>query len=70
MASSSVELLYEKTHDWVVIVVEDGSESRKSFKIEQHARSFADGQRVRLGLPPVNEPIFKRLKDGGGTLTQ
>ena len=69
MASNSIELFHEN-EEWVVVVIEDGSETRRTFKIEQHARSFADGQRVRLGLPPNHEPVFKRLKDGGSALLQ
>jgi len=69
MASNSIEL-FQENEDWVVVVMEDSSETRRTFRVEQHARSFADGQRVRLGLPPVNEPLFKSLKDADGALIQ
>ena len=36
--------------EWVVQVFEDGEFSERSFKVERHAESFADGQRTRLKL--------------------
>ncbi|MCJ8052330.1 hypothetical protein GB928_000845 [Shinella curvata] len=36
--------------DWIVVVVEDGEELHRSFKIQSHAQNWSDGQRIRLGL--------------------
>lgn len=35
---------------WVVTIVESGDSSEREFEIEAFARSYADGQRYRLGL--------------------
>lgn len=44
---------------WVVVIVENETENRRTFEIEQHARSFADGQRIRLGLPPLEHRLIR-----------
>ncbi|MGV3551126.1 hypothetical protein [Rhizobium sp.] len=36
---------------WVVTILENFDTSVHDFEIESFARSFADGQRFRLGLP-------------------
>ena len=38
---------------WVVHVTVDGIATQRSFDLEEHAKSFAAGQRMRLRLPPV-----------------
>ena len=35
---------------WNVTIIEAGDKAVKTFSHEPYARSFADGQRVRLGL--------------------
>lgn len=39
--------------EWVAQVLEDGSVDERRFVLEAHARSYAVGQRIRLGLPPT-----------------
>lgn len=39
--------------EWIVVVVEDGEELHRSFKIHSHAQSWSDGQSIRLGLPTI-----------------
>ncbi|WP_439618718.1 hypothetical protein [Shinella sp.] len=34
---------------WVVVLIEDGTEIRKEFDIQQHALNWLEGQRMRLG---------------------
>jgi hypothetical protein len=36
---------------WAVQIVEDGEVTQRLFEEEEFARSFAAGQRLRLGLP-------------------
>ncbi|MBO9628455.1 hypothetical protein D0Y60_02210 [Shinella sp. WSJ-2] len=50
MQPNSVTLICDKD-DWIVIVMENGEELQRSFKMQAHAQSWCDGQRVRLGLP-------------------
>jgi hypothetical protein len=38
---------------WVVHFTVDGNTTQRSFGLEEHAKNFAAGQRVRLGLPGV-----------------
>ena len=49
MQPNSVTLSVDND-DWIVVVVEDGEELHRSFKIHNHAQSWSDGQRIRLGL--------------------
>ncbi|RYD75359.1 MAG: hypothetical protein EOP84_18420 [Verrucomicrobiaceae bacterium] len=35
---------------YVVVVIEDGEVAERTFILEAHAASYADGQRIRLGL--------------------
>ena len=46
---------------WIVEVVDNGQLHERAFMLEAHASSYADGQRLRLGLyqglPPVD--LFK-----------
>ncbi len=46
--SNSVEILARDGH-WVVRVSEESGVSEIAFEIEEHARSFAAGQAIRLG---------------------
>lgn len=50
-------LVMMRDERWVVRVIEDGREYENVFLLEAHASSYADGQRMRLGLfqglPPV-----------------
>ncbi len=62
--------LFDENDKWVVLIVEDGEETRHSFDIEQHAHSFADGQRIRLGLPPLGQHVSNARLNGGGALSQ
>lgn len=36
---------------WAVQVAENGEVIQRLFEIEEYARNFAEGQRLRLGLP-------------------
>lgn len=47
----SVEIT-ECLGEWFVRVVRNGKASISSFENECYARSFADGQRIGLGLSP------------------
>jgi len=38
---------------WVVTIIEPDGNSKREFAVEAFARSFADGQRYRLGLAPA-----------------
>jgi hypothetical protein len=49
-AAVAVELL---DGQWVVHYMVDGKVMHRSFGLEEHAKNFAAGQRVRLGLPRV-----------------
>ena len=49
MQPNSVTLIPD-TDEWIVVVVEDGEELQRSFKIQSHAQSWSDGQSIRLGL--------------------
>ncbi len=40
----------ERGGEWHVVVLEDGDENVRVFEVEQHALSYAEGQKVRLGL--------------------
>ena len=35
---------------WIVRITENGDVFERDFEMEVHASSFADGQRIRLGL--------------------
>jgi hypothetical protein len=39
---------------WAVQIVENGETIQRLFEEEQFARNFAAGQRLRLGLLPMN----------------
>ena len=39
---------------WTVQIVENGEVDAHDFLMEKHARSFAAGQRSRLGLPQLD----------------
>jgi len=39
---------------WAVQIVDSGEITQRLFEEEQFARNFAAGQRVRLGLPPMD----------------
>jgi len=41
--------------EWFVRIVQNGCEHVASFEIEAYARAYAEGQRLRLGLPKVGE---------------
>lgn len=64
MPFHSVQLIQE-TEKWVVVVIENDDETRREFSIEKHAHSYADGQRIRLGLPPLGQHIGNAPMDGG-----
>ena len=49
LSANRVELS-ESSGQWVVKVHMDGDETVSSFELESFARSFAEGQRLRLGL--------------------
>lgn len=40
---------------WVVRITEGGVTQQREFEVADHARSFAEGQRIRLGLPAFSE---------------
>jgi hypothetical protein len=41
--------------EWAVHFTVDGNVTQRSFQLEEHAKNFAAGQRVRLKLPPVTD---------------
>lgn len=43
----------EACGEWFVRVVEDGKASTTSFELEAFALTFAEGQRIRLGLETI-----------------
>ncbi len=49
MQPNSVTLIPD-IDEWIVVVVEDGEELQRSFKIQSHAQNWSDGQSIRLGL--------------------
>ncbi len=51
---------------WVVTIVEDEARAERSFDFEAFARSYADGQRHRLGLSLPDRAACN--PDGRGTI--
>ena len=49
---SAVEVV-EACGEWFVRVVEDGKATTTSFELEAFALTFAEGQRIRLGLNTI-----------------
>ena len=49
---SAVEVV-EACGEWFVRVVEDGKATTTSFELEAFALTFAEGQRIRLGLKTI-----------------
>ncbi|TRC98287.1 hypothetical protein FJV76_13250 [Mesorhizobium sp. WSM4303] len=47
--STRVEVA-EVSGEWVVRVTENDQELTRSFEVEEYALSYAEGQRMRLGL--------------------
>ncbi|TRC98478.1 hypothetical protein FJV76_13950 [Mesorhizobium sp. WSM4303] len=47
--SARVEVA-EVSGEWVVRVTENDQELTRSFEVEEYALSYAEGQRMRLGL--------------------
>jgi hypothetical protein len=43
----------EACGEWFVRVVEDGNATTTSFELEVFALTFAEGQRIRLGLKTI-----------------
>jgi len=43
----------EACGEWFVRVVEDGKATTTSFELEAFALTFAEGQRIRLGLETI-----------------
>ena len=43
----------EACGEWFVRVVEDGKATTTSFELEAFALTFAEGQRIRLGLKTI-----------------
>lgn len=56
--TNSVELT-ENLGEWFVRVVRNGKAHISTFEVEQYARSFAEGQRIALGLASVVETHLK-----------
>lgn len=61
--------IFQESDKWVVLIYENGEETRRSFDIEQHAHSYADGQRIRLRLPALGPHTSKNGVSGGGALS-
>ncbi|WP_105384163.1 hypothetical protein [Neorhizobium alkalisoli] len=40
--------VFPREQNWVVRLVEQGAESEREFRYEVYARSWAEGQRIRL----------------------
>ncbi|MEI9402045.1 hypothetical protein [Mesorhizobium argentiipisi] len=51
-AAARVEVA-EACGEWFVRVTEDGQELTRSFELESFALSYAEGQRLRLGLHTI-----------------
>ncbi|UCI28221.1 hypothetical protein [Mesorhizobium sp. B2-8-5] len=45
--------LAEVSGEWLVRVIENDQELTRSFELEEYALSYAEGQRMRLGLNNV-----------------
>jgi hypothetical protein len=50
----------ENMGEWFVRVVINGKAHVSTFEVEAYARSFADGQRIRVGLSRFVEPALAR----------
>ncbi|MCJ8057311.1 hypothetical protein GB928_028890 [Shinella curvata] len=48
-------ILFQENEEWIVVVVEDGEETRRTFANERFAKNWHDGQRLRLGLEVAND---------------
>jgi len=46
-------MIEQADDEWVVKVLEDGQLRMETFYLRAFALSFAEGQRIRLGLPKV-----------------
>lgn len=55
--------VFQQDETWVVVVIENDDETRREFSVEKHAHSYADGQRIRLGLPPLGQHISSASLD-------
>lgn len=42
--------------EWLVRIVDNGRQITQRFSVASHARAFADGQKIRLGLCIFREP--------------
>jgi hypothetical protein len=49
---NAVEVI-EARGEWVVHVVENGNETIMDFALETYALSYAEGQRIRLGIEKI-----------------
>lgn len=49
MTAKTVEVEF-RDGKWFVLVLDDNKQDEREFLFESHATSFADGQRMRLGL--------------------
>lgn len=52
MAENSVEVIHER-QTIVVRVTENGETVTKQFDLSEHAKSWADGQRIRLSMNKI-----------------
>ena len=48
--ANSIVILKEGD-EWVVVIVDKGNVTRRSFEIQQFAKAYALGQAFRLGAP-------------------
>jgi hypothetical protein len=49
---NAVEVV-EACGEWVVHVIENGNETIMDFELETYALSYAEGQRIRLGIEKI-----------------
>jgi len=54
-------ILFRQGDRWIVSVVENGAVASQDFLLERFARSYADGQCVRLGFSAPGEPTRRKV---------
>lgn len=51
LAQGNSVLVLREGDVWIVLVSEDGKQHSQTFVRQEHAQSYASGQRIRLQLP-------------------
>jgi hypothetical protein len=52
--------------EWLVRIVDNGRQTTQHFSVASHARAFADGQKIRLGLGLFGERQTKAPEGESG----